>query len=480
MTGNGAVFASTSEAFEWTGTNLHWQGLRFVFDNSNAIRNEVQDQLVNSAGLTDLTDGQCIYVDVDRSTTRTVALVNALVAQKGTLQTLGGSTTPGQRFVIAYRSGSNVYVRDQPFPVGTSFHQAAVGSSGAVRVSSAADASWTPASIPVVPTIAMKSSQSFAATCGGISHNLDLSLSQLITAGDIVIGRGSAAGDNNIQIVTSGDNGINLTTNNDTNNAHVYVRGRSSFPSYGAFNVSLNADGSGAYPYSNAIVMQVNAQHEAGQGVTGSGDSELFSIESSNAIRIGTAVVQPTFSGTTYAGGFAAWTKIYVKPSLFWRAPCRLSTTVALPTYTATSGPGVGRTLTANANGALSVDSVAVAVNDRILVTAAASAPDNGIYAVTQAGSAGTPWILVRAVDNDDGFKCCHNMAVRITAGTIRTGFNYAVTTANPIFPGITTVTFSTLTSGTPGRATTDSVVLQWWDGTETVLGTSPTYTGSM
>jgi len=481
MTGNGNVFVNTSESFEWTGTNLHWQGLRFVFDNSNATLNEINDQLTDSAGLTNLSDGQCLYVDIDRSTTRTVAGVNALTAQKGTLQTLGGSATPGQRFVIAYRSGSNVYVRDQPFPVGGSFRQATTGATGAVRVTSMASGSWVPASIPVVPTVAMSPTGFYTATCGGISHNLDFGNTVNIpSGGDIVIGRGSVGGDNQILITSGTSFPINLQTTTDSAGCCTIIRGRSSYAAFGTLGISMKANGLGASgPYSAAGVLYVAAQREVSLGVTGTNDDELFSVEASGALRINTSLAQP-FAGGYVSGGSLAYTRMYLKPTLFWRAPCRLSTAAALPAYTASGGPAVGRTLTANANGALSVDSVAVALNDRILVTAATAGGDNGIYVVTQVGSAGTPWILIRTTDNDDSAKCCNNMATRITAGTVRTGFNYKISTANPISPGVTSITFASLTSGTPGRSTTDSLVVQWFDGTETVLATSPAYTGGL
>jgi hypothetical protein len=68
------------------------------------------------------------------------------------------------------------------------------------------------------------------------------------------------------------------------------------------------------------------------------------------------------------------------------------------------SGAGVGATLTAAANGALSVDGTAVVANDRILIRAGhvfVADAYNGIWRVQQAGSGGTPFILVRATDYD-------------------------------------------------------------------------------
>jgi hypothetical protein len=61
----------------------------------------------------------------------------------------------------------------------------------------------------------------------------------------------------------------------------------------------------------------------------------------------------------------------------------------------------VGATLTATANGALSVDSTLTVVTERILVKNEAAGANNGVYVVTQVGSAGTPYILTRATDFD-------------------------------------------------------------------------------
>jgi ELWxxDGT repeat protein len=75
----------------------------------------------------------------------------------------------------------------------------------------------------------------------------------------------------------------------------------------------------------------------------------------------------------------------------------RAATTGALgSTYDSTA-----LTLTASANGALSIDNVDLVVGDRVLVKDQASASENGIYVVTDPGSSGTPWVLTRAADFD-------------------------------------------------------------------------------
>ena len=79
-----------------------------------------------------------------------------------------------------------------------------------------------------------------------------------------------------------------------------------------------------------------------------------------------------------------------------------LATTAALPANTYNNGTsGVGATLTGNANGALSVDSTLTFVTERILVKNEAAGANNGVYVVTQVGSAGTPYILTRSTDMD-------------------------------------------------------------------------------
>lgn len=97
-------------------------------------------------------------------------------------------------------------------------------------------------------------------------------------------------------------------------------------------------------------------------------------------------------------------TKFYadsVASGLVPKGSCRAATTVVLPSVTY-SGGGVGATLTATANGALPAqDGVTLIVSDRLLVKNQVAALQNGIYVVSDAGSAGTPFILTRATDFD-------------------------------------------------------------------------------
>lgn len=81
----------------------------------------------------------------------------------------------------------------------------------------------------------------------------------------------------------------------------------------------------------------------------------------------------------------------------------RLATDAPLPAATYNNGTsGFGATLTADANGLLEVDGVEVQAGWRILVKDQANAAHNGIYVVTDTGSASDPFILTRAEDLDN------------------------------------------------------------------------------
>jgi hypothetical protein len=100
-------------------------------------------------------------------------------------------------------------------------------------------------------------------------------------------------------------------------------------------------------------------------------------------------------------------TKQYVDSiasGLNYHQPVNYASTAALPAYTYNNGSsGVGATITANANGALSFGGGSPTVGQRLLVKdeSGANEPYNGIYTVTQTGSLLLPFILTRATDYD-------------------------------------------------------------------------------
>lgn len=152
-------------------------------------------------------------------------------------------------------------------------------------------------------------------------------------------------------------------------------------------------------------------------------------------------------------------------------ASVKLATTAALTaTYANGSsdqsqGTGIGATLTATTNGALSVDSVAVAVDDRILVKDQSTTTENGIYTVTATGSAGAPWVLTRATDFDNS-----------VAGEVYPG-DFTFITHGTVNAGQGWIMNSVGTATTPTRAIrigTDAIVWTQFTGVSTITTTAP------
>jgi hypothetical protein len=127
LIGDGGAHFAGGENFEWgiapgAANNLHWQGLRFTFGNSTVWYNTIVDTLADNAGgggvygagFTDLTiEGDCLYVDVNRT-----AIVS-LTPVKANLANLGVPTIPGSRYIIALRTFNAVWTPLSPFSVGS-------------------------------------------------------------------------------------------------------------------------------------------------------------------------------------------------------------------------------------------------------------------------------------------------------------------------------------------------------------------------
>ena len=100
-------------------------------------------------------------------------------------------------------------------------------------------------------------------------------------------------------------------------------------------------------------------------------------------------------------------TKQYVDSiasGLNYHQPVNYASTAALPSYVYNNGAsGVGATITASANGALSFGGGSPTAGQRLLVKdeSGGNAAYNGVYDVTSAGSVSTPFVLTRSSDYD-------------------------------------------------------------------------------
>ncbi len=119
-------------------------------------------------------------------------------------------------------------------------------------------------------------------------------------------------------------------------------------------------------------------------------------------------------------------------------------------TQAALANPGVGATLTnSGALAALTIDSVSLALTNRVLVQGQTNGYENGVYTVTTVGNGSTAWVLTRATDADqyapsDVGKLGYGDYFFISAGSAYAGSSYVLTTpTGEITFGITNIGFS-------------------------------------
>lgn len=161
----------------------------------------------------------------------------------------------------------------------------------------------------------------------------------------------------------------------------------------------------------------------------------------------------PPFTGGGLGGSSARLmgNAVYIEPSIraggnyrLWYCPkpttytykwdVRATTAGLLPSAIGVSGPGPGRTITAQANGVLpAIDGVTLLVGDRLLVNQLdvggfMLTSDFGIYTVTSLGSVSTPWALTRAIDADQTAEVAVGYAATASEGQTNAGVYYAVT----------------------------------------------------
>jgi hypothetical protein len=173
------------------------------------------------------------------------------------------------------------------------------------------------------------------------------------------------------------------------------------------------------------------------------------------ALTSGTILNSPT-SGTdivnkAYADSIAS--------GINFHQSVRLATVAALPAYTYNNGTGgVGATITANANGALSIDGVAVVAGNRVLIKdeVGAAQANHGVYVVTDTGSSGgpgpgpggsNPFILTRATDFDSTGTGVDQIDAGdfflVSAGATLANTSWVQQTPLPITVGTTPIIFS-------------------------------------
>jgi len=124
-----------------------------------------------------------------------------------------------------------------------------------------------------------------------------------------------------------------------------------------------------------------------------------------------------------------------VAQGLDTKPSCRLGTTANLSATYSNGTAGVGATLTATSNGALSLDGSTPSASDRILVKNQTDASENGIYTVTTVGDGSTAFVLTRATPEDQPSELSGGAFVFVEEGTLNANNGYVFThTGAPTF----------------------------------------------
>lgn len=208
--------------------------------------------------------------------------------------------------------------------------------------------------------------------------------------------------------------------------------------------ISIATTGVSAATYGSSLSVPVIAVNAQGQ-ITSASSSTI------NAVTLTTGTISATPSNATdiankeYVDSVAA--------GLNFHAACNYATTAALPSYVYNNGTsGVGATITASANGTLTIDGHLFVVGDiglRVLVKdeTSGNAPYNGVYTVTNPGGVLANFILTRATDYDTSGSGTNEIDagdfLLVLAGTANTNTSWVQQTPLPITVGTTAITFT-------------------------------------
>ena len=204
-----------------------------------------------------------------------------------------------------------------------------------------------------------------------------------------------------------------------------------------------------------------------------------------------------TLSAKTLDGGLATAdptvnlglaTKQYVDNitvGINFHAPVVAASTTNLNVTYANGTSGVGATLTADTLRAFNtLDGQSVSVGGRVLIKDQTNQIQNGVYTLTNNGSAGvTAWILTRATDQDNSVagEMANGDDFSVQGGTVNAGKSFVNSTVGTIIIGTTNITYSSYYAGLPAQSTnagkyltTDGTAPSWaaitTDPTPTVL----------
>lgn len=134
----------------------------------------------------------------------------------------------------------------------------------------------------------------------------------------------------------------------------------------------------------------------------------------------------------------------------------RVATAAALPANTYSNGAsGVGATLTGLSVGALTIDGVAVALSDVVLVQSEVTQSHNGVYVVTTLGTVGVAYVLTRDPRMNQSGEFTGALVTTGPDGTANKDMTFECTAVSPVTVGTTAITFQSVGGGVTSPLTT-------------------------
>jgi hypothetical protein len=181
-----------------------------------------------------------------------------------------------------------------------------------------------------------------------------------------------------------------------------------------------------------------NEQALRARNAAGTVDINLLKLSSSDLVEF---LTEPTYNGSpTYP--YSLTNRQYVLDVIAGIRDMKdavRAAAVTLPAFTA-AGTGLGKTLTGDANGELEIDGVTdLIAGERIGVIG--EGINNGIYVLTQQGTAGLPYILTRATDADSNSEVTQGLSFDVSEGTANGKTRWLLTT-KVVDIDVTTLTF--------------------------------------
>lgn len=249
---------------------------------------------------------------------------------------------------------------------------------------------------------------------------------------------------------------IGNSSSSPTANQTILVKDQGAPAENGVYSVTQVGDGSNPFILTRVEIIDSPAEMAEGTVV-------IHKVSTDGSDNRGSSW-QITSTVTTVGTDSVEWSQLSYGVSqinallngLSWKEVVVAATDAALPANTA-AGSGEGKTLTADANGALTVDGVVVSSGDRVLVKDEVTGADNGIYVVTQTGDGSNPFILTRADDADVDGDLKTGSIVYIDQGTANADTGYGLTTDGAITVDTTSQTWAKITAN-PGTQVTSAV----------------------